>query len=804
MSTTIEDPRLQTPGTDPAATTPAPEGAQPPGDGQTPEPLRAMDLATVEQPLTREEIMRPAIGALATTLGAAFLVGGMFTGFMPRIYAALGGILGVAMAVWAARATKRVTLIQSLSLAGILFGGIVLLGVGDLGAVSNLGKTIGEAVGNARLRRPPAPFDPGWKAVLPWTLGMIGYAAAWVGSVGRKPALGVLVPIPVIAFSSIAQPSEAQVPAGIVAFVTFVIGLTVIYRADRGEGEGVSTAYELKRAARAAPLVLLLVAALVGLSQTNLLFPAPLYDPTERAQLPKAIPLKGVNDRVLFSVVSPIGFTGPWRAGVLDVYDGESWRLPPYSASDLKKAPADGIIDKSFGTPQQPKLRARVTIEGMEGTVLPLPQRPYGIAVDSSPPLVVDPRTETVRVEQGQVSSKLAYDILFNVLPRVEDLRKAGAPNNDLVEEFTDVAGRPMPPTVAKIVQEARSRFDNQWDRLDFVRGKLIDSVTSTGQGLPSPVPPSKIEDMFSGSKEASPYEFIAAQALLARWLGVPSRIGYGFDRGEQKGAGGTSGGQSAVGQTIEYRPKHGAAWLEVYFQGYGWFPVTGLPKKAKASLGNDSDTLDAQILPSDEIAVQLFIPLRVTPKNLLFKQIQKALLLASPFIITILLAWLLWPVAYKARRRSRRKHWALEQGPSARIAVAYADLRDHATDLGVGDPYLTPLAYLQKVVPDDEHRELAWLVTRCLWGDLRHTVSNDEVLAAEELSRSLRRRMFEAQPFTIRGIALVSRLSLRNPYAPELLSPPLQRLGIKRLVRLPKLGKRKKKETLDEAIEAA
>jgi hypothetical protein len=349
---------------------------------------------------------------------------------------------------------------------------------------------------------------------------------------------------------------------------------------------------------------------------------------------------------------------------------------------------------------------------------------------------------------------------------------------------------------VQKLIAEAEAATDNDWDKLEFLRTAYRDTVTATGQGLPVAIPPKRIEDMFTGSKEASPYEFIAAQALIARWAGIPARIGYGFDRGEKPEG----------SQVREFRPRHGASWLEVYFQGHGWFPITGLPKKAKTSTGGGPQQ-EGDILPSDDIAVQLYIPLRVPPKGVLLKQIQAVVLIVLPFAIVIGLIWLLWPAVYKARRRAKRRAWAQSAGRAARIAVAYTDLRDQATDLGVGDPYATPLAYVTKVVPDEEHRELAWLVTRTLWGDLRNEITDNEVFAAEELSRSIRRRLFEAQPFTIRGISVVSRLSLRNPYAPELLSPALERHSFGSWIasKLP-FGRKKakKKESYDEVTQGA
>src|SRR2546423_8360061 len=110
-----------------------------------------------------------------TTLGCAFLVGGMFVGYSPRVYAGLGGVAGVAMAVWAARARKRPGLVQTLSLIGVIVAGLVLLAISDLGSLSRLGDVISTAAKNARLHKPPSPFETGWRAILPWTLGLLGY-----------------------------------------------------------------------------------------------------------------------------------------------------------------------------------------------------------------------------------------------------------------------------------------------------------------------------------------------------------------------------------------------------------------------------------------------------------------------------------------------------------------------------------------------------------------------------------------------------------------------------------------------------
>lgn len=789
----------------------------PPPEGEPERVVRRAEDLIAEQedrPLTRDEIIRPAAGALATSFGAAFLVGGMFVGYAPRAYAALGAIVGVAAAAFAAFPSKRPVVRIAIAFGAIL--GIGLIGLllnGGFGAEGGgLTKSIKTAFTEARLRRPPAAFDPGWGALVPWTCGLLGFSAAWIGSVGRKAAIGVLIPIPIIAFAAIAQPSELQIVSGIIAFASFVIGLAVIYRADRGEGEGMSIKYEMKRAVKALPFVLILCVGLAGLSQMGFLFPDPVYDPTEKAQKPKSIPLSEVKDRVLFTTTTPpdVEFTGPWRQGVLDVIDPEGWwRLPPYNAQSLTDVPLDGLIGEALGHQGPNEAFADVVVNDLDGTALPTPNLVQQLSITKGPKLQLDPRTQRIVVKEGQVRNNLIFRVFFSLVPEVDTVRAAPpVADQAFLTEFTDTGGLAPPPAVVALIDLARKEYNNTWDQLDFVRQQFLDTITAEGAGLPSAIPPDRVEDMFTGSKKASPYEIVATQALMARWMGVPARIGYGFD-----------GGQVGAEETIrEYRPIHGSSWLEVYFEGSGWFPVTGLPQKAVTSLDNQPNQ-EALVLPGDTIAVNLFLPLRDPPRNYVLKQVQAGVLLVLPFILAAVVAYYTVPIVRKSRRRGRRRDWALRTGRAERIAVAYADLRDFATDLGVGDPYDTPLGYVRKVVDDEEHRELAWLVTRTLFGDLRDRITDDEVHAAEELSRSLRRRLYEAQPFTIRGVAFVSRLSLRNPYAPELLSPPIEKFDLKHALRLDRLsGKRKprydrrfrlpskasfrrKKESTDEAV---
>jgi hypothetical protein len=208
-----------------------------------------------------------------------------------------------------------------------------------------------------------------------------------------------------------------------------------------------------------------------------------------------------------------------------------------------------------------------------------------------------------------------------------------------------------------------------------------------------------------------------------------------------------------------------------VYFPGFKWVPVIGTPKKAKPTVSSDPGTQQSNpnILPSDEVNIQVFLPTITPPKSVFGKQLLRWLLVGVPAILLLLAIYSTYPALRKARIRSRRRNSAASIGPRARIALAYAEFRDVATDYGFSHPSDTPLMYLERFIDDDEHTELAWLVTRVLWGDLQDDASLELAVASEELSRSLRRRLGSAQPATVRFVAAVSRLSLRNSFAPDL-----------------------------------
>lgn len=712
-------------------------------------PLTAED----ERQPTEIPILRLSIAASAATLAAAVMVGGVFVGISPRIWAAIAGILGVFVSARVRQIKNPIVMNVAIGVSIFAIGIILTVPAGALNDILNLGPFVREAVTAGDVTRPPVELTLGWRAILGWLMGGVGFAAAWISMELRRPALGLMIPLPIVAVAAISVPGEARVGSGIGSLVLFALGLGLLSGVDlEGEGTQRSLAFELRRAARAIPMLAILTVVLIALSQADLLFPRPLYDPTQSAQKPKAIPLSEVPDRVLFRADSSV--TGPWRMGSLDVYDGEDWRLPPFADNRIQPVPSDGIIDSEL----DPGVRATFTVEGLSGAVLPGLPNLVGIVAEG-PSLAHDSRTGVIRLSQGTIQAGLEYTVTAAKIPSVDDLKRVSSAAPDEIEglpvdRFLDI---PPPPAAVQSLL-ARAPKGSKWETLDFLRNNLLDTVAASGAGSPVSVPPETVQDMLAGSKEGTPFEIVAGQAMLARWAGIPSRIGYGFD-----------GGDKVAGGVVEVRPRHGASFLEVYFPGYKWLPLIGTPRQAKSSFGSDATQSDESIVASDDFAVQVYVPFETDPRSFLFEQVRAILVVVIPILVLILLIYFLWPGIRKAFLRARRRSWARDQEPWARIALAYAELRDLCTDYGYRHQSDTPLMFLDRVIPDDEHAQLAWLVTRGLWGDLRDEVTEDDANAGEELARTLRKRLSQAHPWTLRLISTISRLSLRYPYAPML-----------------------------------
>ena len=706
----------------------------------------------------------PALTCAATLLAASafgWVAGSIFEGLLGRGVGVLGALLGVAVAYGSTRSSRPAAVQYAGAAVAVVVGALLVLPVADGVSLPTL---VVEVLRSGGLGQPPVAFDPGWRFLLLVTAALLGEATAALALALGRPRAGALLVLPFVVGAVLLQPPETEVSAAVVALVLLVASLAVAFGAELSAQGAGSGGFELRRLLRGAVALVLLGGALAGVSQLSFLFPAPASAQVVPPMRPPAPPPS--TDRVLFTVTADRPTT--WRLGTLDVYRTTAWLTPPFDASTL--VPVNGAVPTVDGDTRGPVgpvgLTARIVLGDLGGKALPGLANP--LSITGGPQVEYDPRTQSLRTAGTRPPAGTTYDVTAPAPPDGRALSAVTAPPAPEVQPFLQV---PSPPAeVAALLADAPIE---PFARLQFVRRAYFAKVVAAGSGNPVDVPPARVVELLAG-REGTPYEITAGEVLLARWAGVPARIGYGW-----------FGGDPVAGRpgTVEIRPKHGATWLEAHFAGSGWVPIVGTPPRAKASTSTADRNNNPSVRPTDELALVVYVPVELSSARLAYIAVRYYALRLLPVVLLAGLVLALVPATVRLARRLARRRAAARLGPAAEIAAAYAELRDSVTDLGVAPPALSPLELVARVAPDDEHRELAWLVTRALWGDLTRDLRAQDVEAAQTSSRSVSRRMRAAQPGLTRLAAFTSRASLRNPWTTELPTLWRPRPRLRRLV---------------------
>lgn len=710
----------------------------PPGDPHGPDEEPA-DLATVSPWLA-------SVAAFLSTAAAGWMVAGVFTGTFARIVAVVAALLGAGMVALSYR-TRTPVLLQFVVLPLAMVIGGILVAPDATGGTSNLPGLVAEALRSGGLAAPPVAFDPGWRFLLMVLMSSVAVTAATAALATHRARLAVFIPTPITLGGVLIQPPGAEIVSVIVALVLSIGALAVAYGADLARQGTTGTEFEARRLGKALAIMAALVAGLVLLSQLGLFFP----DETESKAYPpkRPSPPPPAKDRVIFTAQSELNL--PWRIGVLDVYKDSAWMTPPIDSGRLVDVPGDGRIPEVPPPPPEATTSATFELVDIEGHSIPSISEPR-LVKNGPGALQYDPRTQQLQTA-GRARNGVKYTIEAPIPPDAGVLSRAEAPSQRIVDDFGDVPEAPL--EIQSLLSEIPPDVP-LYERMQFVRTRFYEKVVAAGAGTPVDMPPERVVAVLGG-EDATPYEITAAEVLLVRWAGVPARIGYGYYGGDKKD------------DRFEIRPKHGAMWLEAYFEGSGWVAIVGRPPRAKSSLSQTDKIEDPFVRPTEEIAATVYVPLRLENVTLLSVLVQYWFKKVLPVLGAIAFVGTFYVGPLKIARRFRRRLWAGNRGPRERIAAAYTEWRDYAIDLNLGHPTLSPIEFLTVTTPDEDHAQLAWLVTRSLWGDLARDCRSEDAAQCEFWARSLKRRLASAQSPFARIVAFASRASLKDPYTNEI-----------------------------------
>ena len=362
---------------------------------------------------------------------------------------------------------------------------------------------------------------------------------------------------------------------------------------------------------------------------------------------------------------------GYLRLVSLDSFDGETWR-----ASD---APVRVPASEPLGPPELPGIADiaestwDIRISDLDNAQLPVPYAGSAITPLADPldeRWTWDPQTRTVG-GVGVSSRDAEYAVAaYDIDPTRAELRDASKRAPDSLLPYLELPAD-ISPQLATLADEVTAGAQTPYARAEA----LVDWFTQDGGFSYSTnvVTPPGADPLESFLDERIGYcqQFAGTMALMARAVGIPSRVVVGFTGGRL-----TDDGEYVV------QARNAHAWPELWFSGVGWVWFEPTPRIGAGVVQPDysRDRADRETPEErtpeeapEQQAPDVAAPLTGTGASgppvalIVLAAAGLALLLALP---TAVIAW----------RRRRRTSMA---DPRARIEATWRDLGESVTDLG-------------------------------------------------------------------------------------------------------------------------
>ena len=195
-----------------------------------------------------------------------------------------------------------------------------------------------------------------------------------------------------------------------------------------------------------------------------------------------------------------------------------------------------------------------------------------------------DPQTMSIRTLDGGSSSGTEYEVR-SLIPQVSREQLAAlppAPAEALDPVFTDLPAE-VPQAVTDAAREVTADAVGPYQQALALQAYL--RGPSFAYSLQAPVDGGydgngmAVLDGFMRDKSGYCIHFAAAMAVMARELGIPSRMALGYAPGRATGetVPGPDGGELRQ-YTVDARDAH--AWPELYFEGAGWVRFEPTPSR--------------------------------------------------------------------------------------------------------------------------------------------------------------------------------------------------------------------------------
>ncbi|MFY9588730.1 MAG: DUF3488 and transglutaminase-like domain-containing protein, partial [Actinomycetota bacterium] len=390
-----------------------------------------------------------------------------------------------------------------------------------------------------------------------------------------------------------------------------------------------------------------------------------------------------------------------WRLTALDRFDGQTWRTDPQTRD--RRISDRSVAPQSLSS--QVRMVQRFEISGLAGPWLPAAYEP--VRVDDLGGVSLHSESRTLIADHD-----LRDGMKFTVTSRLpqlgyEQLKLAPRPfeNDPRILPYTDLPGGVYQQQIDDVHAIARSWVEEAGatDEEPFLEAVALQKRLRTftyDENVALKHSISNIRDFLVDIKRGYCEQFATAMAVMARTLGLASRVAVGFAGGDP----------TNTPDEVVVTTRNAHAWVEILIPPYGWVefeptprsdslvvppytsPATVLPEQSPSPTPSASEEPTPTDSPTD--GRQAPEPENLGSRNTtLAGRFVPVGLAAGALLLLLLVAF---PIAARVRRALRRRRARTAQD---RIAVRYLDFLDWCAAAGAGRRVAeTPLEHARRL----------------------------------------------------------------------------------------------------------